>query len=166
MVNNRKIVNKWHQIISTDSRQMREISQRLQVNKNLTAPLYLISDKTHILEVELVLEAQTNSVLTAVQIMLETIQVTSYLLEVKTSKTRVIRFDLIISKSILRIKINHKFKWLLLQAIKFQSRLPNMEEIILILMVILGFKDNRIFWKIKNFLPQNQQSLINMQLLF
>ena len=166
MVNNRKIVNKWHQIISTDSRQMREISQRLQVNKNLTAPLYLISDKTHILEVELVLEAQTNNALTAVQIMLETIQVTSYLLEVKTSKTRVIRFDLIISKSILRIKINHKFKWLLLQAIKFQNKLLNMEEIILILMVILGFKDNRIFWKIKNFLPQNQQSLINMQLLF
>jgi len=42
--------------------------------------------------------------------MLEIIQVTSYLLEVKTSKTRAIKFDLIISKLILRIKINLKPK--------------------------------------------------------
>lgn len=89
---------------------MLETSQQPQVNKNLMAPLYLILDKIHILEVELVSEAQISSVLIAAQTMLEIIQVTSYLLEVKTSKTRVIKFDLIISKSILRIKINLKVK--------------------------------------------------------
>ncbi len=89
---------------------MLETSQRPQVNKNLMAPLYLILDKIHILEVELVSEVQISSVLIAAQTMLEIIQVTSYLLEVKTSKTRVIKFDLIISKSILRIKINLKVK--------------------------------------------------------
>lgn len=89
---------------------MLETSQLPQVNKNLMAPLYLILDKIHILEVELVSEAQISSVLIAAQTMLEIIQVTSYLLEVKTSKTRVIKFDLIISKSILRIKINLKVK--------------------------------------------------------
>jgi hypothetical protein len=89
---------------------MLETSLLLQVNKNLTAPLYLISDKIHILEVELALEVQTNSVLIAAQTMLEIIQVTSYLLEVKTSKIRAIKFDLIISKLIIRIKINLKPK--------------------------------------------------------
>lgn len=89
---------------------MLEISLLQQVNKNLTDPQYSILDKIHILEVEQVLEVQTNNVLIAAQIMLEIIQVTSYLLEVKTSKTRVIKFDLIINKSILRIKINHKSK--------------------------------------------------------
>ena len=89
---------------------MLETSQRPQVNKNLMAPLYLILDKIHILEVELVSEVQISSVLIVVQTMLEIIQVTSYLLEVKTSKTRAIKFDLIISKSILRIKINLKVK--------------------------------------------------------
>lgn len=89
---------------------MLETSQRPQVNKNLMAPQYLILDKIHILEVELVSEAQISSVLIVAQTMLEIIQVTSYLLEVKTSKTRVIKFDLIISKSILRLKINLKVK--------------------------------------------------------
>jgi len=149
--NNRKIVNKWHRIISMDNKQMLETSQRPQVNKNLMAPQYLILDKIHILEVELVSEVQISNVLIAAQTMLEIIQVTSYLLEVKTSKIRVIKFDLIISKSILRIKINLKVKWLLPQAIKFQSKLLNMVETILILMEILEFKDNKIFWKIKNY---------------
>jgi hypothetical protein len=40
---------------------------------------------------------------------------------------------------------------LLPQAIKFQSKLLNMVETILILMEILEFKDNKIFWKIKNY---------------
>lgn len=89
---------------------MLETSQQPQANKNLMAPLYLILDKIHILEVELVSEVQISSVLIAAQTMLEIIQVTSYLLEVKTSKTREIKFDLIISKSILRLKINLKVK--------------------------------------------------------
>jgi hypothetical protein len=73
-------------------------SLRPQANKNLMAPLYLILDKTHIQEAELVLEVQTNNVLIAVQIMLEIIQVTSYLLEVKTSKIKGTKLDLIINK--------------------------------------------------------------------
>lgn len=89
---------------------MLETSQQPQVNKNLMALLYLILDKIHILEVELVSEAQISSVLIVAQTMLGIIQVTSYLLEVKTSKIRVIKFDLIISKSILRIKINLKVR--------------------------------------------------------
>jgi hypothetical protein len=93
-----------------DNNQMLETSQQPQVNKNLMALLYLILDKIHILEVELVSEAQISSVLIVAQTMLGIIQVTSYLLEVKTSKIRVIKFDLIISKSILRIKINLKVR--------------------------------------------------------
>jgi|APCry1669190288_1035285.scaffolds.fasta_scaffold07772_2 hypothetical protein len=51
-VNNRKIVNKWHQIILMGNKLMLETLLLPQVNKNLTAHLYLISDKIHILEVE------------------------------------------------------------------------------------------------------------------
>jgi hypothetical protein len=68
----------------------------------------------------------------------------------RISKTRQTKFNSITNRWTLKIKIHPRSKWLLLQATRFISKLLNMEEIILILMEI-KFKDNKISWKIKSF---------------
>ena len=129
---------------------MLETSPQLPANKNQTDLQYSTLGKIHTLEVELACEAQISSVLTAVQTMLEIIQATSCSLEARTSKTRQIKFNSITNRWTRKIKIHPRSKWLLLQATRFISKLLNMEEIILILMEI-KFKDNKISWKTKSF---------------
>lgn len=80
------------------NRQMQAISLQLLANKNQMDHQYSTLDKIHTQEVELVSEDQINSVLIAAQIMLETIQVTSFLLEARTSKTRGTKFNSITNR--------------------------------------------------------------------
>jgi hypothetical protein len=129
---------------------MLEILQPLLANKNKTGLLYLTLVKIHTREVELVSEDQISNVLIVVQTMLEIIQVTSYLLEARISKTRETKFNSITNRWIPKIKIHPKSKWLLRQVTRFINKLLNMEEIILILMEI-KFKDNKILWKTKSY---------------
>ena len=150
MANNKKIVNKWHPITLMDNRRMLEILLQLLANKNQTGLLYLTLVKIHTREVELVSEDQISNVLIVVQTMLEIIQVTSYLLEARISKTRETKFNSITNRWIPKIKIHPRFKWLLHQVIRFINKLLNMEEIILILMEI-KFKDNKILWKTRSY---------------
>jgi hypothetical protein len=77
---------------------MLEILQPLLANKNKTGLLYLTLVKIHTREVELVSEDQISNVLIVVQTMLEIIQVTSYLLEARISKTRETKFNSITNR--------------------------------------------------------------------
>lgn len=90
--------------------QMQEILQQQQVNKKQMDLQYLISDKIHIRGVEPVLEDLINKDPTVVQTMLAIIQATSYLLEIKTSKIKLIKCNIIINKLILTIKTNYRLK--------------------------------------------------------
>ena len=129
---------------------MQVISQQQLANKNKTGHQYLTLDRIHIQEVELAWGDQINNDLIAVQIMLEIIQVTSYLLEVRTSKIKLIKLNSIINRWINKIKIHLKSKWLLLLVIRFISKLLSMQEIILIIMEIKS-KGNKISWRTKNY---------------
>jgi hypothetical protein len=129
---------------------MLETLPQLPANKNRMDLQYSTLGKIHTLGVELACEDQISSALTAVQTMLEIIQATSCSLGARISKTRQTKFNSITNRWILKIKIHPRSKWLLLQATRFISKLLNMEEIILILMEI-KFKDNKISWKIKSF---------------
>jgi hypothetical protein len=77
---------------------MLEILLQLLANKNQTGLLYLTLVKIHTREVELVSEDQISNVLIVVQTMLEIIQVTSYLLEARISKTRETKFNSITNR--------------------------------------------------------------------
>lgn len=101
---------------------MQVISQRQLANKNLTDHPFLILDKTHIQGAEPVFVDQISRDLTAAQITQVPTQATSYSLEARTSKTKETKFNSIINRWTLKIKMHLKSKWLLHQATRFISK--------------------------------------------